>query len=66
MTFTAPWLAWLAQVGLAAPVGPRFVVELVARGGYVLSPIGGRIAGDRAIAVEGPWIGAAVSVGALL
>jgi hypothetical protein len=66
MIFTAPWLAWLAELGLATPVGPRFVVEVVARGGYVLSPIGGRIAGDRAIAVEGPWIGAALSVGALL
>jgi hypothetical protein len=65
-TFTAPWLAWLAEVGLATPVGPRFVVELMVRGGYVLSPIGGRIAGDRAIAVQGPWIGAALSVGALL
>jgi hypothetical protein len=39
---------------------------LVARGGYVLSPIGGRIDGDIAIAVEGPWIGAALSLGALL
>jgi hypothetical protein len=66
MTFTAPWLGWLAETGLATPLGPRFVVEVVARAGYVLSPIGGRIAGDRAIAVEGPWVGAALSVGALL
>jgi hypothetical protein len=66
MSFTAPWLGWLAELGLAAPLGPRFVVELVARGGYVLSPIGGRIAGDRAIAVEGAWLGAGLSLGALL
>ena len=65
-TFAAPWVAWLAQVGLAAPLGARFVVEVAARAGYVLSPIGGRIAGERAIAVEGAWVGGSLAVGALL
>jgi hypothetical protein len=65
-TFTAPWIGWLAQAGVAAPLGPRFTVELVGRGGYVLSPIGGRVAGARAIAVEGAWIGASLALGARL
>jgi hypothetical protein len=64
--FTAPWVGWLAQAGVAAALGPRFTLELVARGGYVLSPIGGRVAGTRAIAVEGPWIGASLALGARL
>jgi hypothetical protein len=65
-TFTAPWLAWQAQAGAAVGLGRHLLLELVLRTGYVLSPIGGRIAGDREIAVEGPWVGAALALGARL
>jgi hypothetical protein len=65
-TFTAPWLGWLAQLGLGTSLGPRLFVELVGRTGYVLWPIGGRIAGGREIAVEGFWIGGSLSLGARL
>jgi hypothetical protein len=63
-SFTAPWAGWLAKVGLGRSFGSRIAVELAGEVGHVLSPIGGRIAGDREIAVEGAWIGASLSAGA--
>jgi hypothetical protein len=58
---------WAGPVLLAAlryAITPAFSLELSAEGGWVVSPTSGRVAGMRAISVEGPW--ATASLGATL
>ncbi len=41
----------------------RLTAELTAEGGYVALPVGGRVDGMRAVAVEGPWLGIHLGLG---
>lgn len=41
----------------------HLIVELTAEAGYVALPVGGRVDGVRAVAVEGPWLGIHLGLG---
>jgi hypothetical protein len=60
-----PWGGPLAFLSLAMAAG-RLRVDVAAEGGYVLWPVAARVAGVRALAIEGPWLGLTVGIGALL
>jgi hypothetical protein len=60
-----PWGGPLVGLGLAAAAA-RLRIDLSVEAGYVLWPVGARVAGTRALAVEGPWFGLTLGLGALL
>jgi hypothetical protein len=62
-SYTAPWFAWLGQLGVSIDLGGPLLAELVTEGGYVVAPLGGRVDSRRAIAVEGSWLGGFVAFG---
>lgn len=62
------WGAWggpLLHGGLTVRA-QRLRIDLGLEGGYVVWPVGARVGGVRAVAVEGPWLGLSVGIGALL
>lgn len=62
------WGAWGGPIlhgGLTAGA-QRLRIDLGLEGGYVVWPVGARVGGVRAVAVEGPWLGLSLGIGALL
>jgi hypothetical protein len=62
------WGAWggpLGRFGLDIALG-RLALEVAVEGGYVVSPVGGLVAGVREVAVDGPWVGVQVGAGLFL
>ena len=55
----------LGALGLTAAAG-RLRIDLGAELGYVVSPVAARVNGSRAVAIEGPWLGIQLGLGAFL
>lgn len=67
-TSQALWGAFggpLGALGLTAAAG-RLRIDLCAEAGYVVSPVAARVNGSRAVAIEGPWLGIQLGLGAFL
>jgi hypothetical protein len=62
-SFGAPWAGPLLGGGVELATAARFVVEIAAEAGYVVVPMGGRVAGVREVAADGPWVGGALCLG---
>jgi hypothetical protein len=62
-TTTLPWIGWQLQLGAGAVIARHLVMEVTAVGGYVTNKLGGRITGERQVAIEGAWLGAFLCFG---
>ena len=60
-----PWGGPLLALGLSAAAA-RVRLDLSVETGYVISPVGARVNGVRAAAVEGTWVGVQLGLGGLL
>ena len=58
-----PFAGPMALIGASLALPRRLLIELSLEGGYVVLPVGARVAGVRAIAVEGPWLGLQAGLG---
>jgi hypothetical protein len=63
-TVTGLWAGPVIVAGVRYVISRAIAIELCAEGGWIVSPTSGRVAGMRAISVEGPW--ATASLGATL
>ncbi len=63
------WGGWggpMASVSVLFAVGRSLAVELGTEGGYVLFPVAGEVAGNRQLAIAGPWLGFQLGLGIIL
>jgi hypothetical protein len=62
-TFWAPWIGPLASGDVELVVTSRLVIDARVEGGYVVSPVGGLVSDQRAVAVDGAWLSVGIGAG---